>query len=241
MKKKDFLVGGLMLVLLMVLVTVGCTKRALQNNTEETSNTANEITNTANEIANNTVNENATGSGLADPDIAATLATSELNRATELTKAIQKDVVLAAISTKYINSLSDESGLSTNYYIFISPTKPDYYFLVNMPRNATEQPKRFIMLQQDFSDLGFSILPVPYEYWKINYAKALQLAEQAGGAKFRTGHKNFEVSEILARPSGGSGESYHLQWHIAYKAKDDISTMFKVQVHANTGAVTLIP
>lgn len=240
MKKEGFLVGGLIVVLLMVLVTVGCAKRALQDNTGNTDNTTNEISNNTNEITNEAV-DNSAESGIVDSDAAALSATAELAEATALAMAIQKDVVLAAISTKYINSLSDSVGLSTNYYFFLSPTKLDYYFLVNMPRNAMEEPKRFMMLQQDFNDLGFSLLPVPFEYWKINYAKALQLAEGAGGAKFRAGHKNFEVSQILARTSGGDDVTHHLQWHISYKAKDDSGTVFQLQVHANTGNVTLIP
>lgn len=240
MKKESFLVGGLIVVLLMVLVTVGCTKRALNENTENIDNTTNEVSNVANEIANEVV-DNSAGSGITDPDAAALLATAELADATTRAKAIQKDVVLAAISTKYINSLSDSVGLSTNYYFFLSPTKLDYYFLVNMPRNSLEEPKRFMMLQQDFEDLGFSLLPVPFEYWKINYAKALQLAEAAGGAKFRVAHKNFEVSQILARTSGGDDVTHHLQWHISYKAKDGSGALLQLQVHANTGDVTLIP
>jgi len=241
MKKEGFLVGGLIVVLLMVLVTVGCTKRALQNNTENVDNTAaNEISNVTNGVTNEVV-DNSTGSGITDPELALPAAVAELEKATALAKAIQTDVVLAAISTKYINSLSDSLGLSTNYYFFLSPTKLDYYFLVNMPRNALEQPKRFMMLQQDFDDLGFSLLPVPFDNWKINYAQALQLAEQAGGAKFRAGHKNFEVSQILARTSGGDDVTHHLQWHISYKAKDESGAKFNVQVHATTGEVTLIP
>lgn len=242
MKKKSFLVGGLVVVLLMVLVTVGCTKRALQDNSENVDNTVvNEVSNTVNNEIADEISDNSAGSGIADPDLAAILATKELAEATALITAIQKDTVLAAISTKYINSLSDSVGLSTNYYFFISPAKLDYYFLVNMPRNAMEQPKRFMMLQQDFYDLGFSLLPVPFEYWKINYAQALQLAEQAGGAKFRVGHKNFEVSQILARTSGGDDVTHHLQWHISYKAKDGSGAVFNVQVHANTADVTIIP
>ncbi|MBU1082819.1 hypothetical protein KKE14_00005, partial [Patescibacteria group bacterium] len=155
--KKVFLAGGLVVALVMVLITVGCTKRAL--NTDNTDNSiVNEVNNTIDNGIANEVPDNSPGSGIADPDLAATSATEELAIATSLITAIQKDVVLAAISTKYVNSLSDSTGISTNYYFFISPAKLDYYFLVNMPRNDLEAPKRFIMLQQDFDDWGFSLL-----------------------------------------------------------------------------------
>lgn len=243
MKKKSRAIGGLLLVLVISLLVTGCAKRALKNEETDITNTANTVNEITNSVANDITNNvpNVPSSDLPDPDLASIEATKELADATLLAQGIQKDVVLAAVSTKYINSLSDITGLSTNYYIFISPSKIEYYYLVNMPRNGLEKPKRFIMLTSDFSELGFSILSVPFEYWKINYAQALQSAERAGGTKFRTDHKNFEVSEILARPAGGTGESYHLQWHIEYTAKDGTGTKFRVQVHANTGNVTPIP
>lgn len=171
---------------------------------------------------------------MADPTVIQAQLVRETKEASDFIKLIQPDAVLVLLSTKYINSLSNTFGLSTNYYIYSSPSKPDYYFLVNVPRNGLDPMKRFLMPVQDF-ELDFSVLPIPLEYWKVNYAKALQLAEAQGGSNFRSQHKTFDVSVILARPAGK-----YLNWFITYKATDGSGARLQVQVDSNTGTVQIV-
>lgn len=239
MKQSKIAWIGLALALVLVLSAAGC-RRPIDR--EPISNLDNSITNTVDE-SNDENNgpdftpypgTNPPESGLADPDIIQSQLTRETQEATEFIRLIQPDAVLTLVSAKYINSLSNTFGLATNYYIFSSPSQPDYYYLVNVPRNGLDPMKRFLMPVSDF-DLDFDVLPVPFEYWKVNYAAALKLAEAQGGAAFRAQHKTFEVSVILAIPAG-----QHLNWFVTYKATDGSGARLQVQVHANTGEVQII-
>jgi len=237
--KKEWLVwGSLIVVLLMTLSAAGCQRRAVDNSVDNsTSNSISNLTNSTTDTGANFTPYPGTKSpesGLADPTVIQAQLVRETKEATDFIRLIQPDAVLVLLSTKYINSLSNTFGLSTNYYIYSSVSKPDYYFLVNVPRNGLDPMKRFLMPVQDF-ELDFSVLEIPAEYWKTNYAKALELAEAQGGANFRSQHKTFDVSVILARPAGK-----HLSWFITYKATDGSGAKLQVQVDANTAEVQIV-
>lgn len=249
---------GLMLVLIMVLSAASCQRRPVDiNDSVDLNGEGEEITEDNGEDSSEGDTDSnipsPSDSGLSDSEAIYPQLISEKDTATEFIRLIQTDAVLTMVSMKYINSLSNTFGLSTNYYIFRSPTNTEYWFLVNVPRNQLDfgypapsegdinfvylerGMKRFLMPVEDFG-LKFDILPVPFEYWQINYAKALELAEAQGGGGFRAQHKTFEVSVILARPAGG----YHLKWFITYKATDGTGARWQVQVHANTGEVQIV-
>ena len=236
--KRQWVVWGLLaVVLLMTLSAASCSRRALNNTDNSIDNSTAGLTNTTtNQGTNFTPYPGTTApeSGLADPVVIQSQLLRETTEATDFIRLIQPDAVLVLISSKYINSLSNTFGLSTNYYIYSSVSKPDYYFLVNVPRNNLDAMKRFLMPIQDF-ELDFSVLEIPAQYWKTNYAKALQLAEAQGGASFRSQHKTFEVSVILARPAGK-----FLNWFITYKATDNSQAKLQIQVDANSGEVKIV-
>ena len=174
------------------------------------------------------------GTGLPDPSAARPLLAAELEEATEAIQQLQSDAVLKLISMKFVNSFADRGGLVTNYFIFSSPQNPQYYYLVNVPRNG-EKMKRFIMPVEDL-ELPFDLLDLPFEFWKLSYIEAIQLAEQKGGATFRSQHSNkFEVSTILAKPAG-----QYLNWFVTYRATDSSGATFKVSVDAFTGEATIV-
>jgi len=234
--KKEWLVWGLLtVVLLMTLSAAGCKRRAVDN-TDNTDNSVTNITNSTTDQTDFTAypGTDAPESGLADATVIQPQLVRETQEATDFIRLIQPDAVLVLVSSKYINSLSNTFGLSTNYYIYSSVAKPDYYFLVNVPRNNLDPMKRFLMPVQDF-ELDFSVLEIPTQYWKTNYAKAVALAEAQGGASFRSQHKTFEISVILARPAGK-----HLSWFITYKATDASGAKLQIQVDANSGEVTIV-
>lgn len=237
--KREWLIWGLLTVaLLMTLSAAGCRRRVLDNTNNIVDNSIGNISNSPTDSSNTIVTPypgtTAPESGLADPTVIQAQLVRETQEATDFIHLIQPDAVLVLLSTKYINSLSNTFGLSTNYYIYSSPSEPDYYFLVNVPRNGLDPMKRFLMPVQDF-ELDFSVLPIPFEYWKINYAKALALAEAQGGGNFRSQYKTFDVSVILARPAGK-----HLNWFITYKATDGSGARLQVQVDSNTGEVQIV-
>lgn len=172
-------------------------------------------------------------SGLADPAVIRQSVIQERIQADQAVQALQPDVVLQLVSTKFINSLSNQTGLATNYYIYSSSSNTDFYYLANVPRNG-ESLKRFLMPKSDL-DLPFDLVNVPFESWKLTYADALKLAEERGGADFRARHATFEVSVILAKPAGDI-----LSWFITYRATDNTGDMLKVAVDANNGEATII-
>lgn len=233
--KKEWLVWGMLGVALIVtLSAAGCQRRAVDNTIDNPiDNSIANISNTTTDTGSN-LGTKSPESGLADPTAIQAQLTRETKEATDFIRLIRSDAVLALISTKYINSLSNTFGLSTNYYIFTSLAEPDYYFLVNVPRNGLDPMKRFLMPVQDF-ELDFSVLDIPMQYWKFNYVQAMQLAEAQGGSAFRAQHKTYEVSIILVRPA-----SKHLSWFITYKGTDASGAKFQIQVDANSGEVQIV-
>ncbi len=216
-------------VVLMTLTALSC-RRNTENNTENTENNA--VTNEANVITNNTVTNSFvdTSSGLPDPTATRPLLQEELKQATAKIKVLKNDVVLQLVSMKFVNSLSDATGLVTNYYIFVSPTDPRYYYMVNVPHNG-EGVKRFLMPQEDM-ELPFSLIPVSYQFWKLSYVDALKLAEENGGSAFRAKHPKFEVSVILGKPTG-----QYLNWFITYRATDGTADVLQISVDAYDGKI----
>lgn len=228
MRKHSNLVAILVLgvVVMMALTALSC-GRGTQTNDADNTAVDNTITNEANTVANTTVD---TGSGLPDPTATRPLLQGELKQATAKIQALKSDVVLQLVSMKFVNSLSDSSGLVTNYYIFVSPTDTRYYYMVNVPHNG-EGIKRFLMPQEDM-ELPFSLIPVPYQWWKLSYVDALKLAEENGGATFRAKHPKFEASVILGKPTG-----QYLDWFITYRATDGSADVLQVSIDAYDGKI----
>ena len=234
MKRQWVVWGMLALALLMTLSAASCRRRVVDETDPSIDNSISNTTTDQGMDFTPFPGTSAPESGLADPTVIQTQLQRETAEATDFIRLIQPDAVLVLISSKYINSLSNTFGLSTNYYIYSSVSKPDYYYLVNVPRNNLDAMKRFLMPIQDF-ELDFSVLEIPVQYWKTNYAKALALAEAQGGSAFRSQHKTFEVSVILARPAGK-----FLNWFITYKATDASGAKLQIQVDANSGEVKIV-
>ncbi|MFA5010022.1 MAG: hypothetical protein WC553_02190 [Patescibacteria group bacterium] len=226
---------------ILVLLTVGAmvmvslsAASCRRGSTDDTNNeiTNNEaVNNSIANITNQTTGDQTSQSGdLPDPDATRPLLQQELTKATASIKELKSDVILQLVSMKFVNSLSDSSGLVTNYYIFVSPTDTKYYYMVNVPHNG-EGIKRFLMPQTDM-ELPFSLIPVPYQFWKLSYVDALKLAETNGGAAFRTQHPKFEVSVILGKPVG-----QYLNWFITYRATDSSGDLLQLSIDAYDGKV----
>lgn len=235
MGMKNFKLGFLLVgVLVFVsLAAVSCQRGPGLDDTDTTNDTTNPTDDTTTPADDTTPVVTAPASGLADPSLVRQAVIAERLQADQAVQALQPDVVLQLVSTKFINSLSNQTGLATNYYIYSSSSNTDFYYLANVPRNG-ESTKRFLMPKSDLG-LPFDLVNVPFDVWKLTYADALQLAEQRGGADFRARHATFEVSTILAKPAGDI-----LSWFITYRATDSSADMLKVAVNANNGEVTVI-
>ena len=248
MKKFSLIIGLASLVVLVGLSAASC-QRAKTPDTTSTDQTAtgtdtNQTTTgdtttggldginlppTGSSTAGNTTST-APFAGLADPAAAQTAMTKELADATTAIQSLQPDAVLQLVSMKFVNSLSDQAGLTTNYYIFSSPSDTRYYYLVNMPHNG-ESMKRFLMPKEDL-DLPFDLIAVQQQYWKLSYVDALRAVETQGASDFRTKHSTFEVSAILAKPAG-----QFLNWFITYRATDSTGAVFQASVDSTAGTV----
>ena len=247
MKRKNIAWIGLTIALMLVLIGAGCQRRALDN--EITNNT---IDNSAiDNSVDNTIDNSLTppnnvvpDSGLPkNTDLLLTDLKKEFVDATAAIKSLiicgqtKDDLVLTIVSSKFINTLSDD-GLDTNWFIYTSPSDPANYYLVNMPRKGLKF-KRIIMPVTDF-DFLFEVLPIPDgkdgrpNLWNKSYIDALYKSEALGGALFRAAHKTYEVSTILAYPASGSPQQ--LTWSVTYKSTGiSPEATFKVQVNATTG------
>ena len=146
--KTVLLLVGLFIVI--ALAGVSCSRgsktdnNAVDNTLDNTvlNNTA--VDNTAVINPTDQTTTTVSNSGLPNPaSVKASLATETANAETAV-KTLQADAVLQLVSIKFINSLADQTGLSTNYYIYASASNPNFYYLVNMPRNG-EKLKRFLM------------------------------------------------------------------------------------------------
>jgi len=246
MKKYSNIAAVLVLgvVVMMALTAVSCrrgtTQQSTENNAAATNTASDTLTNgvSGTDVLNSTPSNTAADStstnlplgGLPDPTVARPLLQEEITKATAKMKELKDDVVLQLVSMKFVNSLSDQTGLVTNYYIFSSPTDTRYYYLVNVPHNG-EQMKRFLMPKEDL-ELPFDLIAVPFTYWKQSYVDAMKTAETNGGEAFRTKHAKFEVSAILAQPAG-----QYLYWFITYRATDGTADMLQLSVDANKGTV----
>lgn len=234
MKKYNLLFLFVALLAFTALAAVSCQRGPANTDTGDTETPA-DTGDTTSDITDTTGDTSVLPptSGLENPVGLRSLLLDEKNKADIAVKTLQSDTVLQLVSLKFINSLSSQTGLATNYYIYSAISNPSFYYMVNAPRNG-ESFKRFLMPVEDL-DLPFDLMPIPMQYWKLSYAEALSEAETRGGDVFRAKHPTFEASAILARPAG-----QYLSWFITYRATDSSGDMLKVAVDANSGTVTVI-
>lgn len=236
MNKKVLVLVGFLLATLLILSA--CGQRVVNVPPDSSPAPVDQTTDEAGNISGKTDSSSpgftsSQNSGLEDPESATVKLIGERTKATEFIRSLEPPAELVMISLKYINSLSNQTGLATNFYIYSSSSHPNFYYLVNAPRSG-ENMKRFIMPVEDLQ-LDYSVLPIPLDIWTINYAKALQSVEEKGGAEFRARHKSFEVSAILAMPA-----TQFLSWYVSYKATDGTGEALRASVDAHSGQVQIV-
>ncbi len=218
----------LALVLAFSLFLTGCRRRPVNPpiNTEPSAEEAQPTEETA----------SAPASGLSPELLLGTSQAlkNETSRAIELAKELNNNLELVILSMTFENSFSDLQGLVSNYFIFATGNPSDpYYYIVNVPRDG-RAPKRFIMLKRDF-EFDYTVIAIPNERWKINYAQAINASEQKGGESFRARHPNFQATATLAMPV-----TQRLAWYVTYRALDGSGATFQTVVEAETGEATVL-
>lgn len=137
-----------------------------------------------------------------DADTAAHLAQADV-----VAKVWHADAVLSYVSIT-LPTLEPKKG--NEVYVFGSASDLDNWYTYSLSQD-TGKSVRAIIPKADY--LGDKITPINQTYWKMNYVKALQLAEQNGGATFRISNPNPQISVFLSNrtPRGW------LWWTVEYK------------------------
>lgn len=193
---------SLLLVIAIILVTtltgLSCSKKTSQSSANPTSTSTATPTQT-------------TESNLLNADV--TSMDQAILRNYELAKGKallwKSDATLYAVIVK----LPTDLGLSkaNQTYVFGSAADAINWWSISI----AEQSSKFVRAAIPKEDyLGYDIKPITLKFWKMNYIKALQLAEANGGEKFRKDNTGSQITATLhqALPKGW------LWWEIEYKS-----------------------
>lgn len=136
----------------------------------------------------------------------------------------KSDAIIATVSVKLPIDLATNKAEET--YIFGSATESNYWFSYSVSEADPSKFIRAIIYKEDY--LGTGIKPINTTYWKMNYIKAFQLAEAAGGKNFRALNKNSVITTTLnhSQPKGW------LWWEVKYQST---TTTDKLILKVNPG------
>jgi hypothetical protein len=155
------------------------------------------------------------------------LITSNYNIAKSKAQNWQSDAVLVNITVKLARNLAVNQATET--YVFGSAQDGKNWFSFSISEQSSKYI-RAVIPKEDY--LGTSIKPINSSYWKMNYPKAFQLAEQNGGSTFRTNNTNSDVVTTLSQsePKGW------LWWQVEYKSADTGNKLV-VKINPSDGTV----
>ena len=188
------------------LTLTGCLKsKSPSTTTDTTQNTTTDTTTTSNTSTTPTVSDlTSILPSSFDTDISAHFA-----QGTAAAKAWHTDAVVSYVSVALGTNLTPKKG--NEVYVFGSASDLDNWFTYSLSQD-TGKSVRAIIPKADY--LGDKITPINTTYWSMNYIQALQLAEQNGGATFRTANPNPQITIFLSNrtPRGW------LWWTVEYTA-----------------------
>lgn len=189
-----------LIVLALSLTGLSCSKTG--TNTQDTASPSPSASATATNVA--TSNLTNTDASTAD-----SLMVQNYELARTKAASWKPDAVLVAVQVKLPLDLSVNKANETFIFGSASDTNNWWSFSVS------EQSGKFvraIIPKEDY--LGTDIKPIQTKYWKMNYAKAFQLADAAGGSAFRNNNPDTQVTQTLRQmqPNGW------LWWEVEYKS-----------------------
>lgn len=149
-----------------------------------------------------------------------------LTKAKAAAIAWQADATLHYASVDLPASLAPQSG--NEVYVFGSAQDGTNWWTYSLSQ-STGKFVRALIPKEDY--LGTNLIPVNEKYWKMNYIEALQLADQNGGATFRSTNQGTRVTTFLSHrePKGW------LWWTVEYKAPS--GQLLTLLVNPNLGEV----
>ncbi len=150
-------------------------------------------------------------------------AKDRYNLANGLALKWQADAVLLLLSTRYVDSLSEDGAVDR--FLFSSNIQPDVYFAIDIARDDLTRYTRNLIYVEDYA-LKSGVMPIPMKYFKTTSSEALEIADSMGGAQFRSDNPNYEVTMVLSLAGGNN-----LAWYVVYSAPGIDS--FEVIVNAN--------
>lgn len=155
-----------------------------------------------------------------------TKVTTNLNLATNAAHDWRADAVLTYASVELPASLKIDSG--NEVYVFGSAADTENWWTYSISQ-TTNKFVRALIPREDY--LGGRLDPVNIEYWNMNYAEALQLAEKNGGSDFRLANSGARVATFLSQraPRGW------LWWTVEYTAPS--GEQFTLLINPNRGEV----
>ncbi|MBI4023189.1 hypothetical protein HY375_03445 [Candidatus Berkelbacteria bacterium] len=213
--------GAWLLVAVVVLTLTGC---GLKQSTSDTNQDASSTGSSSEDpAATDPGTEDLTAIPTFEHDAA---LDRHLASATAAALEWQSDAVLHYVSVELPASLARDSG--NEVYVFGSEQDAANWWTYSLSQ-ATEKFVRAIIPKADF--LGDQVIPISTQYWKMNFAEALQLAEANGGADFRARQPGTRATLFLSQraPRGW------LWWTVEYKAPS--GELFTLLVNPNRGEV----
>ena len=161
-----------------------------------------------------TTSTGTTSSNITTIDTSTILEKSKQNFTLAKQKATswKSDAVFYNLTIKFPPTLDIDSGTET--YTYGSASDPTYWWTISISQSTGSSIRAIIPKEDYLTDLKH---PAPLGLWKINYAQALQAAETAGGATYRTSSTLSEINLSLASDQTGQ----KLYWTVEYKGVSD--------------------
>ncbi|MCX6808357.1 MAG: hypothetical protein NTW50_01660 [Candidatus Berkelbacteria bacterium] len=219
-KKPVFVV--LAIVALVIAISWNLIGNYIKN--KNTANTAtNTTTNTAVETTTVTDLTNATAA-----DFTQTIS-DEYALANQKASAANSQNQLCGIEVVIGSGLTQDS-VSTRYIYTTGPSDTNNW-IFNV-KQTSQSFIRSLIPKEDYLGEMATFSPAN---WKKSYVEALQIAEQSGGATWRSNNSgSFNGVDMTLKAGTGTNP---VVWQINYLSSDVMSTQFQVVINASSGAV----
>lgn len=215
---KKYLLVFVTIIIISSLTGLSCSLFSKKTDTTATDTTTNTTTTDTSLATTNLTNVEATSVD--------DLVTTNYNLAKSKAQDWKSDAVLVNLTVKLPKNLATNQATET--YVFGSAQDASNWFSFSISESSSKYI-RAIIPKEDY--LGTDVKPINSTYWKINFIKALQLAETNGGKTFREANQNTEVVATLGH---GLPKSW-LWWQIDYKSADTGEKLIiKVNPNDNT-------
>ncbi|MDD3773858.1 MAG: hypothetical protein PHW50_01070 [Patescibacteria group bacterium] len=224
---KSFLKWALIGILVLVLIIVGVIIFLRNRNTNNSVNTTDIINDTTTEDTTIADVTNSDNSLLNESETTAKATFDQFEKTAYAKAKIWKEnVSLRAASVKMSSDLSPQSA--TYSYIYGIPEDQTYYFNINF--NSAGDFLRALIWQTDY--IKANLPAINFEFFKVSFFKALQIAETNGGQSFRSEYPSANITLNLYKAAPNN----YNYWFVQYEDTLTPEKLIK-QIDASTGEV----